>query len=101
MARHWEFCRTGLGLAIGVWLSLAATARADTLTDQLSGLAENDPKPALEALLSNDDAKAKAALQALTSGKLFRRTADGAVVIGDKDGEMYAITNAATGEVED
>ena len=101
MARRWGFCRKGLVLAIGLWLSLAAVARADTLADQLTGLTDSDPKPAIEALLASDDAKARAALQALAQGKLFRRASDGAVVIGDKDGEMYAITNAATGDVED
>src|SRR5258708_11318128 len=89
-------------LAAGLWLLIAAPlARADGLADQLSGLTDPDPKPAIQSLLSSDDAKAKTALQALAAGRLFRRLSDGAVVIGDKDGEMYAVTNAATGDIED
>ena len=87
----------GLLLLGAAWLPV----RADGLSDALGGLAESDPKPAIQALLGLDDPRAKAALQALAKGLLFKRLADGAVVIGEKDGEMYVVTNAATGEVED
>ena len=90
-------------LLVAVSLSVAArlsAARADDLSDALSGLAD-DPKTAIQTLTRLDDPKAKAALEALAKGLLFVRTADGVVVIGEKDGEMYDITNAASGEVED
>jgi urea transport system permease protein len=98
-------------LVIHLWLAamvfalalaiLPSGASAQDLKETLSGLTADDPKPAIEALAKSDDAKAKAALQALASGKLFRRLADDAIVIGEKDGETYVITNAATGNVED
>ena len=87
----------------GLFLAAAvlSSARADDLSDALGGLTDPDPKPAIESLIHLDDPKAKAALQALSKGLLFQRNADGAVVIGEKDGEMYVVTNAATGQVED
>jgi urea transport system permease protein len=89
-------------LFAAVFLSLTVfSAVADELTDQLSGLTDSDPTPAIQALAGNDDPKAKAALQALAAGNLFRRLSDSAVVIGEKDGDMYVVTNAATGVVED
>ena len=74
---------------------------AQELPDLLPGLTEADPKPAIAALAKLEDPKAKAVLQALAAGRLYRRLADDAIVIGEKDGDMYVITNAATGEVED
>src|SRR5579863_2887274 len=85
------------GLAAAAPLS---PARADDLSDALSGLTD-DPKAAIQALTHFDDPKAKAALQALSKGLLFQRNADSAIVIGEKDGDMYVVTNAATGQVED
>jgi urea transport system permease protein len=86
--------------ALAILLAVTPAA-AQQLPDLLSALADPDPKPAVEALIANDDPKAKAALQALANGVLFRRLSDNAVVIGEKDGEMYVVTNAATGDVED
>jgi urea transport system permease protein len=86
---------------LGLSGAAAAPAAAQGLPELLSGLTESDPKPAIEALSRSDDAKAKAALKALVEGLLFKRLADGAVVIGENDGAMYVVTNAATGEVED
>jgi len=91
-----------LCLAAGLsFLAPLSPARADELSDAIAGLADSDPKPAIQALTSNQDPKAKAALQALAAGKLFRRLSDSAVVIAEKDGEMYVITNAASGDIED
>ncbi|MCK6453235.1 MAG: urea ABC transporter permease subunit UrtB [Alphaproteobacteria bacterium] len=83
-----------------IWL-LPATGLAQDLAALLAGLADADPKPAIEALLKSDDAKSKAALTALAEGRLFKRLADGAVVSAEKDGPMYVVTNAASGEIED
>jgi urea transport system permease protein len=95
--------RAALLLAIPLLAILACTpvAWADELGDALSGLTDSDPRPAIQTLLGNDDPKAKAVLQALADGKLFRRLSDSAVVIGEKDGEMYVVTNAASGDIED
>ena len=90
-----------LAIAALATMARVATARADDLSDALSGLTDTDPKPAIRALTHLDDPKAKAALDALAKGHLFQRLADQAIVIGEKDGEMYVVTNAATGEVED
>jgi urea transport system permease protein len=76
-------------------------ALAQALPDLLNGLTEPDPKPAIEALSALDDPRAKAALQALAGGNLYRRLADDAVIIGEKDGAMVVVTNAASGEIED
>jgi urea transport system permease protein len=88
-------------LLLSVALLMPNLAWAEDLADLLKGLSSSDPKPAVEALKGLDDANAKAALQALANGALFRRLSDDAIVIGAKDGELYAITNAATGEIED
>ncbi len=82
-------------------VGLASGAMAQELKDLLIGLTDPDPKSSIEALAASDDPKAKAALEALAGGNLFRRVADDAIVIGEKDGEMYVVTNAATGDIED
>ena len=88
-------------VTLGLSVAMAVPAPAQELPELLSGLAESDPKPAIEALAGEDDLKAKAALKALAEGLLFKRIADGAIVIGEKDGPMFVVTNAASGEVED
>ncbi|MBM3540137.1 MAG: hypothetical protein FJX55_20205, partial [Alphaproteobacteria bacterium] len=88
-------------LTVFTLLLLPAFGQAQELKDLIAGLGEPDPKPAIEALATNDDPKAKAALQALAAGHLFRRLSDSAVIIGEKDSEMYVVTNATTGEIED
>ncbi len=82
-------------------LAVMRPAHAQTLADTLAGLAESDPRPAIAALVASDDEKAKAALAALAQGRLYLRLADNAVVLGEKDGEMIVVTNAATGDIED
>jgi len=93
-----------LTLAIG-WLLIqvlaAAPLQAQTLSELLQGLTDADPKAAVTALGSRDEDEAKAALAALLAGRLYRRLADDAIVIGEPDGSSFVITNAATGEVED
>jgi urea transport system permease protein len=91
-------------LLVALMLALLATVRpagAQDLAATLSGLADSDPKPAIEALTQSGDDRAKAALAALAAGNLYIRLADSAVVIGEKDGEMMVVTNAATGDIED
>jgi urea transport system permease protein len=90
--------RFAILLLIGLW---SVRASAQDVPALIRGLGEADPKAAIEALAKQDDPKAKAALEALAKGLLFRRIEDGAVVIGDPDGKMFAITNAETGDVED
>jgi urea transport system permease protein len=91
-------------LMVALMLALLAVMRpahAQDLAATLAGLADSDPKPAIAALTQSDDAKARAALAALVQGNLYLRLADNAVVIGEKDGEMIVVTNAATGDIED
>lgn len=74
---------------------------AQDLATSLSALTDADPKPAIAALNASGDDKAKAALAALAQGNLYIRLSDSAVVIGEKDGDMIVVTNAATGDIED
>jgi urea transport system permease protein len=71
-----------------------------SLEDLLTGLTYDDPKPAIKALAESQDDKAKAVVAALAKGALFIRLADNAVVIGEKDGDQYVVTNALTGDIE-
>jgi urea transport system permease protein len=91
-------------LLVVLMLALVASVRpagAQDLAATLSGLTDSDPKPAIAALTQNSDDKAKAALAALAAGNLYVRLSDSAVVIGEKDGEMIVVSNAATGDIED
>ncbi|MFC3674786.1 urea ABC transporter permease subunit UrtB [Ferrovibrio xuzhouensis] len=72
----------------------------ESLEDLLTGLTYDDPKPAIKTLAASQDEKAKAAAAALARGALFVRLEDNAVVIGEKDGDQYVVTNALTGDVE-
>lgn len=72
----------------------------ESLEDLLTGLTYDDPKPAIKALAASQDEKAKAAAAALAKGALFVRLEDNAVVIGEKDGDQYVVTNALTGDIE-
>jgi urea transport system permease protein len=98
--RFFRYARTVFA-TLALIIALSSVAVAQQLSDLLTGLIDPDPKPAIEALAASDDPKAKAALQALAGGLLFRRLSDSAVIIGEKDGELYVVTNAATGVVED
>ena len=66
-------------------LLTAHPARAQDIAASLAGLADSDPKPAIDALMQSDAPQAKAALAALAAGQLYRRLADGAIVIGEPD----------------
>lgn len=90
-------------LLVALMLALVALrpVAAQDLATNLNGLTDADPKPAIAALNASDDDKAKAALAALAQGNLYIRLSDNAVVIGEKDGDMIVVTNAATGDVED
>lgn len=78
----------------------ALPVAAQSLEDLLTGLTYDDTKSAIAALAASDDAKAKAAAAALAQGLLFVRIEDNAVVIGEKDGDQYVVTNALTGDIE-
>lgn len=90
-------------LLVALMLTLVALrpVHAQDFSTSLSGLADADPKPAIAALAALDDDRAKAVLAALAQGNLFIRLSDSAVVIGEKDGDMIVVTNAASGDVED
>jgi urea transport system permease protein len=88
-------------LAVAAVALVAPAARAQDLAALLQGLTEADPAPAIAALAASGEPRAKAALAALASGTLYKRLADQAIVIGEKDGALVVVTNAATGEIED
>ncbi len=95
-------CLLILALVLSIFAgAVPSQVQAQALPDLLAGLTESDPKPALEQLMASDSPQAKAALAALAAGKLYRRIADGAVIIGEPDGNMVVVTNAATGDMED
>ena len=81
-------------------LLLVRPAHAQSLEDLLTGLTYDDPKAAIQMLAAANDDKAKAATAALARDALFVRIDDNAVVIAEKDGAQYVITNALTGEIE-
>lgn len=93
-----SFLRFAILLLIGLW---SIRASAQDVSDLIRQLGDSNPSAAIEALAKQDDPKAKAALEALAKGQLYRRLEDGAVVIGEPDGNMLAITNAETGDIED
>ncbi|WP_428248652.1 urea ABC transporter permease subunit UrtB [Ferrovibrio sp.] len=95
-------CLLILALVLSIFAgAVPSQVQAQALPDLLAGLTESDPKPALEQLMASDSPQAKAALAALAASKLYRRIADGAVIIGEPDGNMIVVTNAATGDMED
>ncbi|WP_341703533.1 urea ABC transporter permease subunit UrtB [Ferrovibrio sp.] len=87
-------------LGLPLLLAAAPSRAADSLEDILTGLTYDNPKDAVKALADSADDKAKAAAAALAKGLLFVRLEDNAVVIGEKDGDQYVITNALTGDIE-
>jgi hypothetical protein len=74
----WRIIERGwiAGCVLAMALLLALPVRAEELSDAIAALGESDPKPAIQVLIQSDDVKAKAALQAMAAGKLFRRLSD-------------------------
>ena len=81
-------------------LLLVRPAHAQSLEELLTGLTYDDPKAAIQALAAAEDDRAKAAAAALAKDALFIRLEDNAVIIGEKDGDQFVVTNALTGEIE-
>ncbi len=79
---------------------IAAPAHADDLPGLLSGLAQSELKPAVEALIASDDPKAKPVLRALAAGTLYKRLDNDAIVTGEPSGDMVIITDVLTDEQE-
>ena len=70
------------------------------LKSALSGLnvrSFNDKTDAVIALGDLGDPRAVRALEAMTEGRLYGRASDNAVVIADRDGEVYKLTDPLTG----
>ena len=82
-------------LAAGVSTSHAASFEEAVLG--LTAKSFEDRANGVEILAATGHPRTIPVLEALTQGKLFVRTADGAVVIGEKTGKVYALTNAIDG----
>ncbi len=88
-----------LGL-IGVLCGAPAAARADPFADAVQALNANsyDAKTqALEALAALRDERAIPVLEAMLNARLFVHQTDGRLVIGEKEGQQYRLTDAQNG----
>jgi urea transport system permease protein len=89
--------------ALGLITALCAApgaARADPFADAVHALNAKsyDAKAqAVGALAALQDERAIPVLQAMLDARLFVREADGALVIGEKQGREYQLTDAVTG----
>jgi urea transport system permease protein len=88
-----------LGL-IGALCDAPAAARADEFTaavQALNAASYTAKAEAAEALAALQDAHAIPVLQAMLEGRLFVHQTDGRLVIGDKVGRAYRLTDAEAG----
>ncbi|MCE2474159.1 MAG: urea ABC transporter permease subunit UrtB [Alphaproteobacteria bacterium] len=78
----------------------APASQAATLEEALQGLAAKSYKEravGVEVLAATGHPRAIPVLEAMAKGQLFVRKADGSIVIGDKTGKVYALTDAVDG----
>ena len=78
----------------------APASQAATLEEALQGLAAKSYKEravGVEVLAATGHPRAVPILEAMAKGQLFVRKADGSIVIGDKTGKVYALTDAVDG----
>ena len=75
-------------------------ARADGFDELIAALDTknfSDKVAAVEALAGAGDPRAVAVLEALSAGKLYARKADGAVVVAQKEGKRYLLSDPLSG----
>ena len=80
----------------------APASQAATLEEALQGLAAKSYKEravGVEVLAATGHPRAIPVLEAMAKGQLFVRKADGSIVIGDKTGKVYSLTDAVDGTV--
>ncbi|MFB0923374.1 MAG: urea ABC transporter permease subunit UrtB, partial [Alphaproteobacteria bacterium] len=80
--------------------SLQAQQNDSALSQALSGLNVRSFKAKTAAVISLGelgDPRAVAALEALSEGRLYSRKLDNAVVVGDRDGKAYKLTDPLSG----
>ncbi|MCY4431031.1 MAG: urea ABC transporter permease subunit UrtB [Rhodospirillales bacterium] len=78
----------------------APASQAATLEEALQGLAAKSYKEravGVEVLAATGHPRAIPVLEAMANGQLFVRKADGSIVIGDKTGKVYSLTDAVDG----
>ena len=78
----------------------APASQAATLEEALQGLAAKSYKEragGVEVLAATGHPRAIPVLEAMAKGHLFVRKADGSIVIGDKTGKVYSLTDAVDG----
>jgi len=95
--------RSPLALAIlvlALCLTAGRPAAADPVGDGIQALAGksfNDKLAAVDRLAATGDARAVPVLQALLDGRLFVRKTDGKVVVTEKKGRVYLVTDPLSG----
>ncbi len=82
-------------LVAGVSASQAASFEEAVLG--LTAKSFEDRAAGVEVLAATGHPRTIPILEAMTKGKLFVRKADGVVVVGEKTGKVYALTNALDG----
>lgn len=89
------------GLIVAVLMALvSAPAYADGFSDAVQALnakSYSDKGRAAEAVAATGDERAVVVLRALLEGDLFYRKADDAVFLTKKSGDVYVLTDPATG----
>ena len=94
-------CALRLVLLLLVLIAGAASgARADGIDERIAALNTknfSDKIAAVEALAGAGDPRAVAVLEALSAGKLYARKDDGAVVVAQKEGKRYLLSDPLSG----
>ena len=81
---------------------LTPVAQAQQIADRVSALAVRDfaeKVAAVEALAATGDVRAVPVLEALAGGSLFILKADGRVVVAEKQGKVYLLSDPVSGTV--
>jgi len=89
-----------LSVIVGLGLASVTPAQADGFQDAVQALNAKSNKAkakAIDALAATGDERAVPVLSALLNGTLFYRKADSLVFLAKKSGEVYVLTDPATG----
>lgn len=101
ISRPWRFLACLL-VAGGLSLSVPGLAPAAELKEAAAGLKTRSFKKkekVVAALAALEDTKAIPLLEAMSAGRLFFRKSDNALVIADKAGRGYRLSDAFTGRI--
>jgi urea transport system permease protein len=86
-----------IGLGLGS-ADLARAAELETLLPRLNDKGFSAKIDAVQAVAATGDERAVGILEALADRRLYIRKSDDAIVIGDKDGRDYVLSDPLTGE---